>query len=229
MRILIVEDEYKLAKMIGEYFEKEKYIVDLALDGEDGLYKAKSEIYDVIILDVMLPKLDGFRLLKEVREGNKEIPIIMLTAKEELEDKLYGLDMGADDYLTKPFEIKELLARVRVLLRRSKSIKDLGLSYYDLTLEPGQSKLFCTTNNQGVMLGNKEYLLMEYLMLNSNRIISKEQISNKIWGYDNQVEYNNTEVYVSFLRKKLHFLNTRVKIRTVRGTGYCLEVEGLPS
>jgi DNA-binding response OmpR family regulator len=226
MRILIIEDEYSLADMIRECLEKEKYIVDISLNGEEGLYKAEAEIYDLLILDVMLPKLSGFEVLKKIREGNNSVSVLMLTAKAELNDKLYGLDSGADDYMTKPFEMKELLARVRVLIRRNMKLEEDHLYYKDLKLEPNQLKLHCTSSEQEVMLGNKEFLLMEYLILNANRIISKEQISNKIWGYENNVEYNNTEVYISFLRKKITFLKAHVRIKTVRGIGYCLEEEG---
>lgn len=223
MRILIVEDEYSLADMIRECIEKEKYIVDIALNGEEGLYKAETEIYDVIILDVMIPKLNGFEILKKIREENNSVPVLMLTAKSELDDKIYGLDAGADDYMTKPFEMKELLARIRALVRRNMNLELESLCYKDLKLEQNQSKLYCITSKQEITLGSKEYLLMEYLLMNANRIISKEQISNKIWGYENDVEYNNVEVYISFLRKKINFLKANVKIKAVRGMGYCLE------
>ncbi len=225
MRILIVEDEYSLADMIRECLEKEKYIVDIALNGEEGLYKARTEIYDILILDVMLPRLGGFEVLKKIREENNALYVLMLTAKSELEDKIYGLDSGADDYMTKPFEMKELLARIRVLVRRNMNLDSESLCYKDLKLEQDQSKMYCIGSEQEIALGSKEYLLMEYLILNANRIISKEQISNKIWGYENDVEYNNVEVYISFLRKKIYFLKSKVRIKTVRGIGYCLEVD----
>lgn len=223
MRILVVEDEYSLADMIGECLEKEKYIVDIACDGEEGFYKASLKIYDLLILDVMLPKLNGFEILKKIREENKDLPVLMLTAKSELDDKIHGLDNGADDYMTKPFEMKELLARIRALVRRNMNLTSENLTYKDLKLEPNQFKLCCITSKQEITMGSKEYLLMEYLILNSNRIISKEQISNKIWGYENDVEYNNVEVYISFLRKKINFLKSKVRIKTVRGIGYSLE------
>lgn len=223
MRILIVEDEYSLADMIREYLIKEKYLVDIALNGEDGLYKAETEIYDILILDVMLPKISGFEVLKRIRDKNIEVSVLMLTAKAELDDKIFGLDSGADDYMTKPFEMKELLARIRVLIRRHMKAEDESLSFEDLKLEPNQLRLYCATSNEEVMLGSKEYLLMEYLILNANRLVSKEQISNKIWGYESNVEYNNVEVYISFLRKKISFLQSKVRIKTVRGMGYCLE------
>lgn len=225
MRILIIEDEYSLADMIREYLEKEKYIVDIALNGEEGLYKAGTAIYDILILDVMLPKLNGFEVLKKIREENNPVSVLMLTAKAELDDKIYGLDSGADDYMTKPFEMKELLARIRVLVRRNMNLASESPCYKDLKLELNQFKLYCITSEQEITLGSKEYLLMEYLILNANRIISKEQISDKIWGYENDVEYNNVEVYISFLRKKINFLKSQVRIKTVRGIGYCLEVD----
>lgn len=226
MRILIVEDEYSLADMLRDCLEKENYVVDISLNGEDGVYKAETEIYDLLILDVFLPKLDGFEVLKRIRRSSIDLPVLILTAKSELEDKLNGFDLGADDYMTKPFEVKELLARVRVLLKRNAGFEEKNLCYKDLRLEPDSFCLYCTTSKQELLLGNKEYLLMEYLILNANRILSKEQISNKVWGYENSVEYNNTEVYISFLRKKLLFLKSEVKIKTVRGIGYSLSENG---
>jgi DNA-binding response OmpR family regulator len=225
MRILIIEDEYNLADMIRDYLKKENYIIDIALDGEEGLYKAEVENYDILILDVMLPKLNGFEVLRRLRENNHKLAVLMLTAKSELEDKLFGLDSGADDYMTKPFEMKELLARVRVLARRNGKQDIEKTGFADLKLEPTQCKLICQSTNQDILLGSKEYMLLEYLMLNGNCIISKEQISNKIWGYESDVEYNSVEVYISFLRKKISFLNSIVKIKTLRGLGYCLETE----
>jgi DNA-binding response OmpR family regulator len=150
----------------------------------------------------------------------------MLTAKSELEEKLQGLDSGADDYMTKPFEMKELLARIRALMRRKIKAQEKNLVYHDLRLDPGQLKLCCTASGLEITLGGKEYQLMEYLMLNAGRILSKEQISTRIWGYENSVEYNNTEVYISFLRKKINFLNSGVKIKVVRGIGYSLTEGG---
>ena len=223
MKILIIEDEYSLADMIRDSLEKEKYMVDLALNGEDGLYRAETEIYDIIILDVMLPKLSGFEVLKQLRKSNSTVAVLMLTAKTELEDKLFGLDSGADDYMTKPFAMKELLARVRVLIRRHRKAEDEKLCFKDLNLEPNLFKLSCSSSGMEVVLGSKEYLLMEYLLLNANRILSKEQISTKIWGYDSNVEYNNAEVYISFLRKKIAYLKSQIRIKTIRGIGYCLE------
>lgn len=222
MRILIIEDEYSLADMLRDCLEKEKYVVDISLNGEDGFYKAETEIYDLIILDILLPKINGFEVLKRIRKKNHELSVLILTAKAELDDKLNGFELGADDYMTKPFEMKELLARVRVLLKRKSGFEEKKISYSDLILNPDQLKLCSTISNKEILLGNKEYLLMEYLMLNANCILSKEQISNKIWGYENNVEYNNAEVYVSFLRKKLLFLESQVKINTVRGIGYSL-------
>jgi DNA-binding response OmpR family regulator len=226
MRILIVEDEFSLADMLQECLKKENYQVDIALDGEEGLYKAETEIYDILILDVMLPKLNGFELLKKIREKNNQLSVLMLTAKSELEEKLQGLDSGADDYMTKPFEMKELLARIRALMRRKIKAQEKNLVYHDLRLDPGQLKLCCTASGLEITLGGKEYQLMEYLMLNAGRILSKEQISTRIWGYENSVEYNNTEVYISFLRKKINFLNSGVKIKVVRGIGYSLTEGG---
>lgn len=224
MRILIVEDEYRLADMVRDWLMKENYEADIATDGAEGYHMAMLGIYDVIILDVMLPEMDGFELLQKIRKEHNQSQVLMLTAKSDLEDKIQGLDIGADDYMTKPFEIRELLARVRALTRRNRSSENIeSLSIGDLRLNAGEHELFCDKSGQRVKLAEKEYLLMEYMMLNQNQVLSKEQISNRIWGYDTNVEYNSAEVYISFLRKKLDYLNSQVSIRTVRGVGYQME------
>lgn len=226
MRILIVEDEYSLADMIGDCLKKENYYIDISLNGEEGLYRAENVIYDLIILDVMLPGIDGIKMVKLLRESGNSVPVLMLTAKTELDDKVLGLETGADDYMTKPFEMRELIARVRALVRRNTKIDSDTLSFLDLTLDAKTLKLSCTSNGDSIVLGSKEYLLMEYLMLNARQIISKEQISNRIWGCDNTVEYNNVEVYISFLRKKLTFMKSNASIKTIRQRGYCLQEDG---
>lgn len=223
MRILIIEDEKKISDVIVSRLLKDNYIVDKAYNGEDGLNKVLSDMYDLIILDVMLPKINGYDILKEIRNNNIEVKIIMLTAKSELEDKLYGFESGADDYITKPFHIDELVARVNVQLRKKNNIKNY-IEFYDLRLYLNNSTLMCTKTNDTIDIVGKEYLLLEYLMLNNNQIVNKDQIYNKIWGVDNEVESNNLEAYLSFIRKKIKIIGSNVIIKAKRGMGYKLEV-----
>lgn len=224
MRILIVEDEFSLADLVKERLEKEKYIVDITTNGEDGLFNALSGIYDLIILDVMLPKVDGFTILKKIKENNINTKVIMLTAKSMLDDKLNGLKNGANDYVTKPFHIEELTARVNVLLRNDQNIIKDYIEVGDLRLNIKSSNLLCTTTNESIDIVCKEFLLLEYLMNNKNQIISKEQIYDKVWGIDNEIESNNLEAYLSFIRKKLKIIGSNINIKSVRGLGYKLEV-----
>ena len=225
MRILIVEDEYNLADVIRDRLSKEKYTVDISCTGNEGLDNALSNIYDLIILDVMLPGINGFDILKEIRKEKTESKVIMLTAKGELEDKLNGLTNGANDYLTKPFHIEELVARVNIQLRNDDdTIKNNLIKYEDITLDINSSKLSCTTTGLEIELICKEFLLLEYLLNNKTRIVSKELINDKIWGIDNESESNNIEAYVSFIRKKLKAVGSNVTIKAVRGLGYKLEV-----
>jgi len=223
MRILIIEDEFSLADLIKERLEKEKYSVDISIDGEEGLYNALSNIYDLIILDVMLPKVDGFTILKKIRENDITSKVIMLTAKSMLDDKLKGLNNGANDYLTKPFHMEELVARVNILLRNESNIKKDYIEVGDLRLNIKTSTILCTTTNEKIDIVCKEFLLLEYLMNNKNQIISKEQIYDKVWGIDNEIESNNLEAYLSFIRKKLKIIGSNINIKSVRGLGYILE------
>lgn len=224
MKILIIEDEYSLADAISETLKKENFTVEIVTDGEKGEEEAFSNIYDLIILDVMLPNKNGFEILKELRREKIETPVIILTAKSEIYDKLNGLENGADDYLTKPFHMKELIARVKVILKRKSNIKDTDvLEYEELKLDLRTGKMSCNGNE--ITINGKELELLEILLINKNQIMSRETLTNKIWGYDCEAEYNNVEVYVSFLRKKLKILKTKVKIKSVRGVGYKLEVE----
>lgn len=224
VRILIIEDEMSLADLIKERLEKEKYIVDTICDGEEGLYNALSNAYDLIILDVMLPSMDGFTILKNIKEKEITSKVIILTAKSMIEDKLNGLKSGANDYVTKPFHIEELVARVNNLLRNDeKGIRDY-IEAGDLKLNIKKSSLLCTTTNESIDIVCKEFLLLEYLMNNKNQIISKEQIYNKVWGIDNEIESNNLEAYLSFIRKKIKIIGSKVSIKSVRGLGYKLEV-----
>lgn len=220
MRILIVEDEYTLADIISTRLKKEKYIVDVSLDGEEGLYNALSGIYDLIILDVMLPGINGFEVLKEIRKNNILSKVIMLTAKSELEDKLQGFENGSDDYLTKPFHIEELIARINVQLRKPNFIDMTTSEYGDLQLDLKKSKLICKTTNESIDLVCKEFQLVEYFINNPNQVISKDQIYDKIWGIDSVLESNNLEVYLSFIRKKLKSISSNVNIKSIRGLGY---------
>ncbi|MCH5211721.1 MAG: response regulator transcription factor [Oscillospiraceae bacterium] len=222
MRILVIEDEVRLCEALVQLLRKQNYTVDSDNDGEAGLDDALSGIYDVIILDVMLPKIDGISILKELRRENMNVPVIMLTAKGEISDKVIGLDAGADDYLTKPFNTEELLARVRALgRRRGGIIEPSSLSCGKTSLDTQNLRLFCGAAE--ITLTRKECELLEYLIIHKNIISSKEQIIEKLWGFDSEAEANHVEVYVSFLRKKLKRIKSDVKITAVRGIGYKLE------
>ena len=224
MNILIIEDEKTLADVIRVSLENNNYQVEIEGNGEEGYYKALSDTYDLIILDVMLPDMDGFTILKKLREDKINTKIIMLTAKSTLDDKLEGLKNGANDYITKPFHIEELIARVNIQLKgsSSKTNKDI-LSYKDIELNLKTSYLSCINNNNKVLLVNKELLLLEYLIVNKDLILSKDQIYNKIWGLDSEIESNNLEVYLSFIRKKLKAIDSKVNIKSLRNMGYKLE------
>lgn len=222
MRILIIEDEFNLADAIKTKLQKENYIVDICTDGLEGLYNAKTNIYDLIILDVMLPNMNGFEILKQLKNEEIQSKIIMLTAASSIENKLNGLNNGADDYITKPFHIDELLARVNIQLKRTKSKE---IIYSDLELNTLTSTIKNIKTNQSVELICKELQLLEYFINNPNQILSKEQIYDKVWGIDNEIESNNLEAYLSFIRKKLKAINTNVNIKSVRGLGYKLEEE----
>lgn len=223
MRLLLIEDEKGLADSLSSVLKKENYMVDNYYDGVTGLNAALSEIYDVIILDIMLPLMDGFEVLRQLRDENVSTPVLMLTAKFDVNDKVKGLDIGADDYLTKPFIIQELLARIRALARRQGEILTDLLTFGDLELYAAQSKIRCTKSGKSVQLSQKELQILEYLMINKNQIITKEQLFLKVWGYESEAEYNNVEVYISFTRKKLSFIESKVKIKAVRLIGYELE------
>ncbi|MBR3680297.1 MAG: response regulator transcription factor [Oscillospiraceae bacterium] len=222
MRILIVEDEIGLADALVQIFHKNKYIADACYDGESGLDNALSGIYDVIVLDVMLPKMNGLDVLRELRQKQITTPVLLLTAKDTVADKVAGLDVGADDYLTKPFSSDELLARIRSLNRRNTNvICENVLRWSDLTLNLSTYELFC--GSQSFKLGLKEFSMMELFLKNGSMILPKETLIVKIWGYESNADSNNVEVYVSFLRKKLAHIHSKVGIKTVRGVGYCLE------
>ena len=223
MRILIVEDEQRLSEALAELMRREKYDVDVCNNGEDGLEFALSGIYDVIVLDVMLPKKDGFSVVHELRKKDVQTPVILLTAKDETEDKVRGLDSGADDYLTKPFVPEELLARIRALSRRQETILFETLTFKDITLHLNTQLL--ERGAKSVRLSHKEFEILKLLLSQPTAIQPKETLLTKVWGYDSDAEDNNVEVYISFLRKKLYFLGSQVGIGSVRKVGYRLEWE----
>ncbi|MDQ0196857.1 response regulator transcription factor [Paenibacillus wynnii] len=223
MRILIVEDELHLAEALTQILKKHNYSVDAVHDGRSGLDYALSGIYDLLLLDIMMPEMDGFSVLKKIRNEGLSTPVIFLTAKGEITDMVTGLDHGADDYIAKPFSSEELLARIRAALRRKgEVVPDEGLKFGDIELNTANLRL--SINGKEMKLNLKESELLELLILRKQAVTSKEQIIEKLWGFDSEVEHNNVEVYISFLRKKLTFLNSAVRISTLRGVGYVLEV-----
>jgi DNA-binding response OmpR family regulator len=223
LRLLLIEDEKGLADSLSSILKKENYIVDHYCDGENGLYAALSNIYDTIILDVMIPKLNGFEVLKRLRDEKVSTPVLILTAKCATSDMVTGLDFGADDYLTKPFIMEELLARLRALCRRQGEILSEVLTFSDLELDPSKCLIMCSTTGKSMKISQKELQMLESLMIHKHQIITKEHLTLKIWGYDSQTEYNNVEVYISFTRKKISFIGSNTKIKAVRGIGYILE------
>ena len=225
MRLLIVEDEVRLADTLRQLLNRQGYTADVYYDGVSGLDNATTGIYDLMVLDVMLPGMNGFQVVKKLREAGVTTPVLMLTAKSDVSDRIHGLDCGADYYLTKPFEPEELLACVRTLLRRSggQLQESETLTWGDLSLERATFSLSCA--ERAVRLSRREYDLIELLMRNGNQVVTKEQMLVKVWGYDSQAEDNNVEVYISFLRRKLTHLHSAVKIKTLRMLGYCLTQE----
>ena len=225
MRVLLVEDERNLSAAVCRLLEKEKITADPVYNGSDGLDWALGGGYDAIILDVMLPGMDGFSVLRELRKEKVSTPVLMLTARSALEDRLTGLDSGADYYLPKPFESAELISCLHAITRRGDRAPMMSLSYGDIALEQKDGKLKNTENGQAVKLGAKEYQVMELFLRNPGQILPKETIQDRVWGLESDAEYNNLEVYVSFLRKKLGFIGSRMKIKATRGMGYSLEEE----
>lgn len=223
MRVLIVEDEVRLADTLREIMLENKYMVDVVYNGADGLDYALSGIYDVIVLDVMLPKMNGFDVVKAMRKKKDQTPVILLTAKDEVADKITGLDSGADDYLTKPFVPAELLARIRAVSRRQGEVVMDALTFLDLSLNLSTYMLECAYKT--VHLGLKEFEVLRLLLTNPNMVVPKETIITKVWGNESDAEDNNVEVYISFLRKKINFLGSKVIISTIRKIGYFLEEE----
>lgn len=222
MNILLVEDEKELSEGIVHLLKKSKFNVDAVYDGEQGYLSGLSDRYDVIVLDIMLPKLNGFEVLKKLREEKVTTPIIVLSALGQTADKVKGLDLGADDYLGKPFQTEELIARIKALLRRKTDVinEDI-ISFGDLSFNISSYELIC--NNKKIKVSLKESEILIYILSRPNFVVTKDELIIKVWGYDSEVEYNNIEVYISFLRKKLQFIGSSVSISTVRGAGYKLE------
>lgn len=220
MRILLAEDEKRMAAALVALLEQEKYDVDHMADGASALAALESGVYDIAVLDVMMPEMNGFEVARRARNKGINTTILMLTAKSQLDDKVEGLDSGADDYLTKPFQTKELLARLRALSRRSTIFKEGKLYCGDLSLDTTKATLTCEPTAQSVRLSEKELRILEYMFGNQGQIMTREQLAIKIWGFENEAEYNNVEVYMSFTRRKLTFVGSKVEIKAVRGLGY---------
>ncbi|MBQ3964589.1 MAG: response regulator transcription factor [Firmicutes bacterium] len=221
MQVLIVEDEVRLAAALKEILEKEKYMVDVVHDGDSALDYITSGIYDVIVLDVMLPGQDGFTIAKKARAAKIETPIIMLTARNEIQNRVKGLDAGADDYMTKPFAPSELLARIRAVTRRQGEVITDKLTFGDLELDLSTCQL--SKGAKSVHLNFKEFELLKLLIANQGNPMTKDTLITKIWGYDSDASDNNVEAYISFLRKKIAFLGSSVKISALRKVGYIIE------
>ncbi len=220
MKILLIDDERQLTEALGAILKQQKYLVDFAFNGEDGLDLACSGVYDLIILDVMMPVMDGFTMLKKFRQRRFDTPVLMLSAKSETSDKIDGLNIGADDYLAKPFNMDELLARVKALLRRKEVFTGDILSFNDISLDRDTFELI--KDDKRITLGKKEFQILEMLILNKGKSINKEKLIEKIWGYDTNAEYNTIEVYVSFLRRKFVAVGAQTEIKSIRGIGYTI-------
>jgi DNA-binding response OmpR family regulator len=222
MRLLLVEDEIELSNALAAVLRRSNYSVDAVYDGQDALDYLMTGNYDGAILDIMLPKMDGITVLKKVRAAGNSVPVLLLTAKTEIDDRVNGLDSGADDYLTKPFAMKELLARIRAMTRRQTETTDSILKFGNVQLDRITFQL--STPKDSLRLANKEFQMMEMLMVSPGQIISADQFMEKIWGFDSETEQNVVWVYISYLRKKLTVLEADVAIRASRGLGYTLEV-----
>jgi len=223
MRLLVVEDEKKVASFIKKGLEEEGYAVDLSSDGETGLMMGLDGVHDLIILDVNLPKMDGLRVLQELRQKKVTTPVLLLTVRAAIEDKVLGLDTGADDYLTKPFAFQELLARVRALLRRRTEAEPPLLQVADLMLDPATR--FVSRGEEKIELTTKEFALLDYFMRNSGRVLTRTMIAEHVWDYDFDPMTNVIDVYVNYLRKKIDADREAKLIHTVRGVGYVMKVE----
>ena len=225
IRILVVEDNLRLADTLADALRAENYMVDIANDGLQGYEDAASGIYDILILDLMLPKMNGYEVLSSLRSDGNHIPVLILSARSELDDKLQGFRVGADDYVTKPFEIEELIMRIQAITRRRIS-QDIDMQFLragDLAFDNNTCEISNINTGKSMKISGKEMQLCEFLLINQNQVLEKEQIATKIWGYDSNAEYNNVEVYISFLRRKFQHLQVNTRIRAVRGVGYILE------
>lgn len=221
MRVLLAEDEKDLSKALCAILKHNNYSVDAVYNGQDALDYGLCENYDAIILDIMMPKMDGLQVLSQLRKNGISTPVMILTAKSLVEDKIAGLDMGADDYLSKPFSMGELLARLRAITRRKEAFQPNLLSFGNVSLNRETFEL--CSGEQAIRLGNKEFQMFEMLLSNPGRLISTEQFMEKIWGYETEAEINVVWVYISYLRKKLTTLGADIEIKAVRGVGYTLE------
>lgn len=219
-RILLAEDERELSNALVAVLKAKHYSVDAVYNGEDAFDYLDTGLYDVAVLDIMMPKMDGITVLKKIRAKGDDVPVLLLTAKSEIDDRVDGLDAGADDYLTKPFAMKELLARIRAISRRQGEVKDSVLAFEDLRLDTSTFVLSCEGKPDSISLANKEFQMIEMLMVNPGQIISADQFMDKIWGYDTDTEQNVVWVYISNIRKKITKLGAHVKIKAARGLGY---------
>ena len=222
MRLLLIEDDIRLSQTLVETFQRNRYGVDAVYTGPDGLKYAQGGIYDAVILDITLPGMDGLAILKTLRDEKNSVPVLILSAKNEIQDIVKGLDSGADDYVTKPYNTDVLLARVRAITRRKGAIKENAITFGDLTLDKNNCELQ-KVGGGAIKLSLKELQIIELLFDNPHQVIKKESIIEKIWGGDSDAEYNNVEVYISFIRKKMEDLQVNTRIRTARGIGYSLE------
>ena len=221
MRVLLVEDDVRIANFVSKGLRENSYAVDVANDGEDGLYQASINDYDLIILDVMLPKIDGFEVCRELRKAENKMPILMLTARDAIDDRISGLDFGADDYLTKPFEFRELLARLRALLRRQSEFRPSKIIIADLEIDTSSQRVWRSGNE--IVLTTKEYSLLEYLAREKGKVVGREEISTHVWDENFDAFSNLIEVYIKRLRTKMDEGFAIQLIHTRRGAGYILE------
>ncbi len=224
MRILIVEDEKRLADALCQILTEQKYMTDVVFDGADGYEYAKSGIYDCIILDVMLPGMSGFDMVSLLRRDRISTPVLMLTARDTVSDKVRGLDAGSDDYMTKPFSPQELLARIRVLSRRKGEVVLDEMRYADVIFNQSSAEISCTKTQKNIRLNYKEAEMLKLFLAKPEVILSKEELITKIWGYDSDAGDNNVEAYISFLRKKLNYIGSETEIVSIKKLGYKLEV-----
>ena len=223
MRLLLIEDEKSLSAAIKKLLEQEHFAVDTSFTGPDGLDCALTDIYDAIILDVMLPGMDGFSVLSALRAQKISTPVLMLTDRGDLQDRVQGLNLGADYYLPKPFERSELVACLNAITRRKDAPPVQALSFGDASLNPQDASLCCVSTGKRIKLVAKEYLLMELFLRNPGQLLPKETIVERVWGFDDEAEYNNLSVYLTFLRRKIAFIGAHIEIRASRGLGYTLE------